>query len=132
MYEGLSDFTWHLLILLQRGTRHEFHAVAKVIERLQIEGDDEVGEAAAIGLLETLQNVWANNGEDPEEFFPYLLPESAKFWKEPDDFWHGRKGYPGTVDPREPILSLALIPVVKKIKTMLSRAWGFIEKWNLD
>jgi hypothetical protein len=69
--------------------------VARVIERLHVEGDPYVREAATIGLLEGIQNVWGNNGVDPELFFPFLLPESVRWWKSLNKFWNGESKHVG-------------------------------------
>jgi len=59
------------------------------IERLHIEGDDQVRDGAILGLLEGILNTAGNRGVDPEVFAPYLKPESAKWWKKLNDFWNG-------------------------------------------
>jgi hypothetical protein len=46
-----------------------------------------VKKAATIGLLEGNQNVWGNNGSDPEEFRIFLISESAKWWNQLNLFW---------------------------------------------
>ena len=79
-YICLGCFAGHLLELHRQGRRDEFGAVAEVVEKLHVDGDHYVREAATIGLLEGIQNVWGNCGVDPEEFRPFLLPESAKWW----------------------------------------------------
>jgi hypothetical protein len=56
----------------------EFPAIFDSIERLHIEGDDQVREAATIGLLEGIQTTAGHRRVDPEVFVPYLKPESAK------------------------------------------------------
>lgn len=89
-YVVLGDFARHLLELHQRQQRELFPAIAQVIERLHVEGEHYVREAATIGLLEGIQNVWGNNGADPEEFVQYLLPVSAKWWRSLNDFWNGK------------------------------------------
>jgi hypothetical protein len=50
-------------------------------------GDPYVSEAATIGSLEDLQNTDLHDGTDPEQFRPYLLPESARCWDELYGFW---------------------------------------------
>jgi LPS sulfotransferase NodH len=64
--------------------------VFDVIERLHLEGDDYVKEAATVGMLEGIQNVAGNSGVNPEEFFRYLKPESVEWWRQWNDFWDGR------------------------------------------
>jgi hypothetical protein len=54
-----------------------------------------VREAATIGLLEGIQNVWSNNDVDPELFVVHLLPESAKWWLNLNDFWSGKARFIG-------------------------------------
>jgi hypothetical protein len=89
-YVALGDFARHLLELYQQHQTETFPEVARAIEQLHIEGDHYVREAATIGLLEGIQNVWGNNDVDPEHFFRYLLPTSAKWWQSLNDFWNGK------------------------------------------
>jgi len=90
IYMALGDFARHLLALYQRRETEVFPKVARVIERLHVEGDDYVREAATIGLLEAIQNNWANNDADPEAFAHYLHRESARWWQSLNDFWSGK------------------------------------------
>ena len=91
----LGTLAEHLLGLHQQRDHREFLAVARAIERLHLEGDDYVRNAATIGFLEGIQNVWGNSGTDPEDFFPLLLPESARWWKQLNLFWEGKIPYVG-------------------------------------
>lgn len=92
LYVLLGDFAEHLLQLQSKGCTDEFPAVAKVIERFYTEGDSNVREAATVGLLEGVQNVWDNNDVNPELFGRYLLPASTEAWKRLNDFWDGKGG----------------------------------------
>ena len=94
-YVVLGDFSRHLLQLHQHHQTDVFPAVAQVIERLHVEGEHYVREAATIGLLEGIQNVWGNEGIDPELFVPYLLPESVRWWRSLNDFWSGKSKFVG-------------------------------------
>lgn len=94
LYVALGDFARHLLELYQRHETGVFPAVARVIERLHIEGDGYVREVASIGLLEGIQNVWSHD-IDPELFAPYLLPESTRWWRSLNDFWSGKSRFVG-------------------------------------
>jgi hypothetical protein len=77
------------LIELQKAHRNEeFPAVFDTIERMHLEGDDYVKEAATIGMLEGIQNVAGNSGIEPEQFVKYLKPESAQRWRQLNDFWN--------------------------------------------
>jgi predicted transcriptional regulator len=95
LYLVLGDFARHLLELHRQGQTATFPEVARVIERLQVEGTHSVREAATIGLLEGVQNVWANEGVDPELFAAHLLPESRRWWEELNAFWRGDRRYIG-------------------------------------
>jgi hypothetical protein len=95
LYVMLSDFARHLLQLYRQHQTEVFPAVARVIECLHVDGDRSVREAATIGLLEGIQNVWGNEGIDPEVFSSYLFPESAKWWRSLNDFWSGKSKFVG-------------------------------------
>ena len=85
IYVHLGDFAHHIVELLQSRTTEEFPAVFGVIERLHLEGDSYVKEAATVGALEALQNV----ASDPADFEPFLGPESRNWWGRLNDFWEG-------------------------------------------
>jgi hypothetical protein len=95
LYLMLGDFARHLLELHRQDRTASFPEVARVIERLQVEGTHSVREAITIGLLEGVQNVWANEGVDPEQFAAHLLPESRRWWEELNAFWRGDRRYIG-------------------------------------
>lgn len=96
LYVDLGEFVHHLVELHQADRKDEFSAVFEVIERLHLEGDAYVREAATIGMLEGIQNVAENFGVNPEEFSIYLKPESVKWWQQLNNFWNGEIGYVGT------------------------------------
>ncbi len=89
LYVHLGNFANHLVSLQQAGDTSEFEAVFAVTERLHLDGDAYVREAATLGLLEGIQNIAGNRDLDPESFYPYLQPESAKWWKKLNAFWQG-------------------------------------------
>jgi hypothetical protein len=91
LYLVLSDFARHLIEMVERGETVGFPAVFAAVERLPIEGEHYVQEAATVGLLEDLQNLNLHqNGTDPEQFRPYLGPVSARWWDKLYRFWrHG-------------------------------------------
>jgi hypothetical protein len=90
LYVALGHFADHLLELHQQHQTDVFPAVAQVIERLHIEGEHYVQEAATIGLLEGIQNGWSGRKVDPDLFARYLLPVSLKRWQSLNDFWSGK------------------------------------------
>jgi hypothetical protein len=100
-YTLLADFARHVLDLHREGRTAQFSVIAQVIERLHTEGDHYVREAATIGVLEGIQNVWANDGVDPELFKTHLLPVSRRWWDELNAFWRGERRYVGEGLQRE-------------------------------
>lgn len=99
LYVDLGEFARHLVELQRAQQIEEFPAVFNVIERLHLEGDRYVKEAATIGALEGIQNVAGNTGVDPEEFLQYLHPESSKWWRQLNDFWNAKIPFVGaTID----------------------------------
>jgi hypothetical protein len=89
-YVALGDLARHLIGLLELGDHAALTEAFRAIERLLIEGDAYVQEAAALGLLENLQNSGLHRTTEPAQFSPYLLPASAKTWNQLNDFWEGR------------------------------------------
>jgi hypothetical protein len=89
-YLLLGEFAHHLLALYKQSPKGDFPAVIELIERLHLEGDAYVREAATIGLLEDIQNLWMSHRIDPEEFGRLLLPVSRKGWDSLNAFWEGK------------------------------------------
>jgi hypothetical protein len=89
LYVDLGNFAHHLVELIQQNDVAEFSSVFDVIERLHVEGDAFVREAATVGALESIQNVAGNCDVDAERFVPFLRPESAKWWIRLNNFWAG-------------------------------------------
>ena len=99
LYVDLGEFAHHLVELQMADRIEEFRAVFDIIERIHLEGDHYVKEAATIGLLEGIQNVAGHVGVEPERFVEYLKPESAKWWRQLNDFWDAKIPYVGaTID----------------------------------
>lgn len=86
----LCDFAHHLVDLLREEKTEEFRAVFDVIERMHLEGDEYVREAATIGALEGVQNIAGNRGLDPERFQSFLGRTSKRQWKKLNKFWSGQ------------------------------------------
>jgi hypothetical protein len=94
-YVILGDFTRFLLEAFQRKDESLLKDAAALIERLHIEGDGYVKEAATIGLLEGIQNTWPDSGVDSETIASYLLPESRRWWNSLNRFWNKEIPYVG-------------------------------------
>lgn len=91
LYLVLADFVRHLIGLVEQCQTAGLPAVFAAVERLHVEGDHYVREAATVGLLENLQNLNLHTGgTDPEQFRQYLGPVSARWWDKLSRFWeHG-------------------------------------------
>lgn len=92
LYVDLGEFAHHVVDLYNQNQTQEFPMIFRAIERLHIEANEYVKEAAIIGLLEGIQNISGNRGLNPEVFAQYLKPESAKWWRKLNDFWNGKTG----------------------------------------
>ena len=86
-YIVLGRFACHLVELHQTGSEAEFSDVAELIERMLIEGDEYVREAATIGLLQGIQNHSGVSEFDPIHFRSILRPESQRWWDSINKFW---------------------------------------------
>ena len=91
-YIALGEFAQYLIELEKQNQTSEFEKVFKVVEKIHLEGEPYVKEAATIGLLEGLQNILGN---DAEKFLKYLNPESLKWWNEINKFWNGDNKFVG-------------------------------------
>jgi hypothetical protein len=91
-YIALGEFARHLIQLDSTNQVTEFEDVFDLVERLYLEGEDCVREAATIGLLEGLQN---SLGADAEKFHKYLKPETLKWWNQLNRFWNGEIRFVG-------------------------------------
>lgn len=89
LHTAASEFACHLLEVHRSGNYSQLARVALALERLLIEGSPSVRELAIVGVLEGVQNCWANAGEDPELFRIHLLPVSRHAWDSLNAFWSG-------------------------------------------
>ncbi len=87
LYLALSDLARHLIVNLEAGDTDRFDAVFDVVERWHISGDAYVTEAATIGLVEDLQNTNLYSTARPEDFLPWLRPETREWWAKVEEFW---------------------------------------------
>lgn len=89
-YILLAAFAEHLLERQRAGATEELPAAVRLIERLHVEGDAYVREAATIGILEAIQNISGWSGLDAEAFGRHLLPVSRRWWDSLHAFWSGK------------------------------------------
>jgi hypothetical protein len=95
LYLDLGEFAHHVVELMRTGATTEFPAIFEAVERLHVDGDAQVKEAATIGLLDGIQNIAGHAGVPAQSFAPHLKPESAKWWVELNNFWEGKAPYVG-------------------------------------
>ncbi|MEL7083162.1 MAG: hypothetical protein AAF268_05940 [Cyanobacteria bacterium P01_A01_bin.3] len=91
LYVSLGDFARHLIGRLNSGNTKSFPDVFDAIERLHLDGDEYVRKAATIGILENIQNITINSKADPQQFHPFLQPESRRWWDKLYDVWNTGK-----------------------------------------
>jgi hypothetical protein len=87
LYLVLGDLADHLIHDLELGNTRRFDAIFGVVERWHIGGDPYVKEAATVGLLEDLQNGHLHRRTRPEDFLPWLQPQTLKWWAKVHEFW---------------------------------------------
>ena len=74
--------------LIEKNELEKFKKVAKFIEKLIIEGNEAVSNAAKVGFLEALTNqVKFKKGDVGERFAKYLGEKSKEFCVDLDRFW---------------------------------------------
>src|SRR5262249_55720346 len=87
LYLALAELARDLCAMLAQRETAALRRVFAAVERLLVEGDGYVQEAACVGLLEDLQNANLHAGTRPEQFRPFLGPEAERCWSELDRFW---------------------------------------------
>lgn len=89
LYLALADFARHIVAFLEAKDDERLRRIFEAVERLHVEGDPYVREAATVGLLENLQNTKLHRTTGPEQLRLFLRPESLKWWDRVDSFWKG-------------------------------------------
>lgn len=90
LHVTFGDFGAYLLTMKKADRADVLRAAATFIERMLVEGDADVQQAATIGALEGIQNVWKSSGDDPEVFGGYLHEKSKRWWNSLNLFWAGQ------------------------------------------
>jgi hypothetical protein len=89
LYIALSGFARHVIAFLAANDEQRHGCIFDAVERLHVEGDAYVREAATVGLLEDLQNGNLHHQTDPEQFRRFLRPVSREWWDRLNAFWNG-------------------------------------------
>ncbi len=92
LYLALSGFARHIIAFLEAKDDERLRRIFESVERLHVEGDEYVREAATVGLLENLQNSDFHRTTEPEQFRSFLHPASLTWWDRVDSFWKGSTG----------------------------------------
>lgn len=89
-YLGVWVFARHIVDSLEAGRTESFPAAFQLIERLIVEGDEEVRGLATVGLLEDIRNIasWTDFGYGI--FTKWLEPNSRAAWHELVKVWAGK------------------------------------------
>lgn len=89
LYVALAEFSKHLVQMWLAGDTDNFSAIFSVIEIFYMDGDDYVKEAATMGILDGLQLIILESQKNLDDFKPYLMAESQKWWDELEAFRTG-------------------------------------------
>ena len=87
VYLALADFPRHLSGQLAENNNAVLERVFKIVERFIVEGDGYVREAAIVGIIEDLQNTNLHDGTTPDQYLPFLLPQTMRWWGKVNAFW---------------------------------------------
>jgi hypothetical protein len=96
LYVHLGDFADHVVDLVSRGENAELFAIIRELERLHVEGDDFVKEAATLGLLEGIQNIAGHRDVPTKSLEEALGVETRRWWNSLAAFWSGKIPHVGT------------------------------------
>lgn len=89
LYVALAEFSRHLVQMWVNGDTDTFSAIFSVIELFYVDGDDYVKEAATMGILDGLQLILIEAKKNLDDFKPYLMAESQRWWDELEAFRTG-------------------------------------------
>jgi hypothetical protein len=89
LYLALADYARHTIAFLEAKDDERLRRIFEAVERLHVEGDHYVREAATAGLLEDLQNTNLHRTTEPEQLRSFLRPESLRWWDRVDSLWKG-------------------------------------------
>jgi hypothetical protein len=86
-YIALGDLARHILDLISAGKLDELPRTFAVVERLDVEGEHYVREAATVGRLESLQNHAEHRRLEKSSITVWLGPQSRRWWDRLNNFW---------------------------------------------
>jgi hypothetical protein len=87
VYIGFTEFARCLSRAMAARDEQTMRSVFDLLERFITEGDAEVQEAAVVGIIKNLQNVNLHDKTTPDDYLPFLRPESQHWWGRVKGFW---------------------------------------------
>ena len=78
LYVFVPDLVNSVLELDKENKHQEILSVFEVIEKLLVEGDEDVKNLIKVSVLEDFRHIF---GKNFEKFSKFLKPNSLKFWK---------------------------------------------------
>ncbi|MGI8855887.1 MAG: DUF7674 family protein [Thermomicrobiales bacterium] len=88
-YTDIAQFAHFLVEGVRNNQTDCFISAFQSLERLIVEGDEEVRGVLTIGLLEDVQNIASHSG-GYDIFLPWLGPETRRAWVEIERMWEGK------------------------------------------
>lgn len=87
VYVGFTQFARCLSRAMAARDEQTMTRVFELLERFITEGDAEVQEAAVVGIIKNLQNVELHERTTPDDYVPFLRPETQHWWGRVKTFW---------------------------------------------
>ncbi len=82
----MTAFSRYVSDLIAQGNTHDLPAIFNLIEKLMVEGDEQVKDAAATCFIENLLNRASSGAIDARTFAPLLGKESLAYARAWDEF----------------------------------------------
>jgi hypothetical protein len=87
LYIDLAKFVHYLVAAYEEGLTPVLESAFETLERFLVDGDSSVQEYAALGIIETLQNVASHQPYTAAVFVPFLKPKSLSEWSAINQGW---------------------------------------------
>jgi hypothetical protein len=89
-YLGSAVFAREVVRLYKLKKVDSFPAVFSTIERLLLEGTEDVKGLITVGFIESLQNIYSWTSPQYSVFEPWLEPNTLAAWREIEAIWQGK------------------------------------------
>jgi hypothetical protein len=89
-YTSAGEFALYIMDLYDTGNEEELSAAFEAIESLMRDGDAEVKNIAAVGILEDLQNLGSHREHGYVVFESWLGRQSEEAWRDLERVWDGK------------------------------------------